>query len=84
MKKSRTIQIKALDPTGCEIDKSRKMNYYKVGYRTGKTPEEYPINEEPMRKVRYLLSIGDYEYLVNRDGRITEVIVGPEKQNKDE
>lgn len=91
MKKNRTIQIKALDPVGCEIDKSHKMNYHKVGYRTGKAPEEYPskkimvdgieieLQEEPMKKVRYLLCIGDYEYLVSRDGRIIDVVVGPEK-----
>lgn len=78
-KHNRTIQLQAIDPTGISFDKTNKMSYYRVGWRNGNTPEEYPPHQEPMKQVRYLLSIGDYEYIVNRDGKITDVITGPDK-----
>ncbi len=95
-KNKRFIQLQAIDPTGISFDKTRKMDYYFIGYRNNhksRPPEEYPskkimvdgieleLQEEPMKKVRYLLTIGDYEYIVNRDGKIVDVIVGPDKNN---
>ena len=70
----RKIKIEALDPCGIVIESSEEINYYNLGYK--KPPEEYPIvngiQHEPMKKVRYLLTIGDFKYLVNRKGEILE------------
>jgi hypothetical protein len=83
-KDSRKIVFEALDPTGHPFD-SVEVSYYNLGY-DNKPPEEYPskkivvdgieleLLEEPMKKVRYLLKIGDYEYLVSRSGEIMEQI----------
>ena len=83
-KNKRFVQIKAFDPVCVEIDKTKKMNYYNIGYRGSeklKAPEEYPDGEEPIGQIRYLLTIGDYEYFVTRDGKIMDVVSGPDKNN---
>lgn len=80
-KDSRKIVFEAIDPTGHPFE-SVEVSYYNLGYK--KPPEEYPskkivvdgieleLLEEPMKKVRYILKIGDYEYLVSRSGEIME------------
>lgn len=80
---SRKIVFEAIDPTGHPYE-SVEMSYYNLGYE--KPPEEYPntkimhngieleLQEEPMKKVRYLLKIGEFEYLVSRNGEIMEQI----------
>lgn len=80
---SRKIVFEAIDPTGQSYD-SVEVSYYNLGY--DKPPEEYPstkimhndieleLQEEPMKKVRYLLKIGDFEYFVSRNGKIMEQV----------
>jgi hypothetical protein len=68
MKEKRKIKFEALGPTGEPIGEPIEMNYYNLGYNT--PPEEYPAGQEPMKKVRYLLTIGEHQYWVNREGKI--------------
>tara|TARA_B110000503_G_C7121834_1_gene402848 strand:+ start:485 stop:802 length:318 start_codon:yes stop_codon:yes gene_type:complete len=68
---TRKIIFEAVDPTGVTID-IIELDYYEHGYRKETAPEGYPKGEEPRKQVRYILTIGDYKYLVNRNGRIIE------------
>lgn len=81
---NRKIKIVALDPTGVEEGASQEVDYAYVGYDN--PPELDPRNNEPfgyepMKKVRYLLKIGSYEYIVSRDGEIIDYITGPNRLN---
>jgi hypothetical protein len=80
MKKDRYIKIEALDPTGVVVSKSRKLNYYHIGYEDEKQTPPEELDHEPMRKFRYLLTIGEYIYHVSREGEILDTIVRPNKK----
>ena len=73
---TRKIIFEAVDPTGVTID-IIELDYYEHGYRKGTAPEGYPKGEESRRQVRYILIIGDYKYLVKRDGKIVDHIIKP-------
>jgi hypothetical protein len=80
MKKDRYIKIEAIDPTGVVLDKSRKLDYYHIGYEgENQTPPE-ELEYEPMRKFRYFLTIGEYLYHVSREGEILGTVVEPNKK----
>ena len=70
---TRKIILEAVDPTGCTIDVI-EFDYYEHGYEKEFAPESYPKGEGPMKQVKYILTIGDYKYLVKRDGKIVDHI----------
>ena len=70
---TRKIILEAIDPTGVTID-ILELDYYEHGYEKEFAPESYPKGEEPMKRVRYILTIGDYKYIVNRDGKIVDTV----------
>ena len=73
---TRKIILEAVDPTGVTID-IIELDYYEHGYEKEFAPESYPKGEESRRldrQVRYILTIGDYKYLVKRDGKIVDHI----------
>jgi hypothetical protein len=70
---TRKIILEAVDPTGVTID-IIELDYYEHGYEKEFAPESYPKGEEPMKQVRYILTIGDYKYLVKRNGKIIDNI----------
>jgi len=76
--KNRKIKIELLDPCGVVIESSDSIDYYNMGYKSdAKKPEEYPIvnglQTVPMRTVRYKLTVGDFQYLIDRNGKILEI-----------
>jgi hypothetical protein len=80
MKKDRYIKIEAIDPTGMVIGKSRKLNYYHIGYEGEKQTPPEELEGESRRKIRYLLTIGECAYFVSRKGEILGTVVEPNKK----
>jgi hypothetical protein len=84
----RKIRLEACDPTGQVSETFVEADYYTLGWENRMPPEEYkvivvdgmPIKGEPMRKIRYILTIGDHKYWVKRSGQIIDQIT----QNEDE
>ena len=84
----RKIKIEVCDPVGMPIGNSVEIDYYTLGWENQRPPEEHPdiivggipIKGEPMKKVRYILTIGDHKYWVKRSGQIIDQIT----QNEDE
>jgi hypothetical protein len=84
----RKIRLEACDPVGQVSEKFVEADYYTLGWENQRPPEEYPdiviggmpIKGEPMKKVRYILTIGDHKYWVKRSGQIIDQIT----QNEDE
>lgn len=79
MLKDRHLKIELLDPCGNVIESSEIIDYYNLGYNSEtKKPEEYPLvnglQTVPMRNVRCLLTVGDFKYLIGRNGEILETI----------
>ena len=76
----RKIKIEAVDPTGISVGVSEELDYNRLGYsETERLPEEYPIGifgiqEEPMKHMRYKLIVGDYQYYIDRKGRIFDCL----------
>lgn len=87
-KNDRKIRLEVCDPVGMPTGNFVESDYYTLGWENQRPPEEYPdiivggipIKGEPMKKVRYILTIGDHKYWVNRNGQIIEQIT----QNEDE
>lgn len=69
----RKIKLQVLDPTGVDIDPAIEIDYYNFGWEIA--PEE--LEYEPNKRVRYLLTIGEHQYWVNRKGEIMEKIISP-------
>jgi len=75
---NRKIILEAMDPTGSPIGKSIELNYYNLGWEK-MAPEDYPEGQEPMRVVRYLLTIGDHKYWLRRNGQIIDQLTTKEE-----
>ena len=76
---NRKIKIEALDPLGQTLGQPLDLDYYELGWENSKKPEEYPQGQEPMKVVRYLLTIGDHQYFLKRDGQIYDQITRKEE-----
>lgn len=72
---SRKIEMKLVDPAGKKI-KSVEADYFDLCHAM--PPEDYPAGHEPMKKNRYILSVGEHEYIISRNGQIIEQISRPE------
>ena len=72
---NRKIEMKLINPTG-ETIKSVKADYFDLCHAM--PPEDYPSGHEPMKRNRYILSVGDHEYMISRDGQIIEQISRPD------
>lgn len=77
---TRKIKLEVMDPCGMPTEEAIEMSYYNMGYET--PPEEHPpvivgdmsIEWVPMKTARYLLTIGEHKYWMNRKGEIIEHI----------
>lgn len=70
-KPDRTITMSLIDPVGTPI-KSVSLDYTELCHNI--PPEDYPPMNEPMRKNRYIITIGEHQYFVSRRGEIIDRI----------
>lgn len=74
-KSERLVILEQVDATGKPTGPPLSFDYNELGYEDGRRkPEEYPPGEEPMRKVRYKLTMGDYTYMMSRNGALIDTI----------
>lgn len=72
----RKIKLELIDPVGIPVGKSIEIDYYNLVQKTPPEDEsDFGIpGHEPRLQTRYLLIIGDYTYLINREGAILEMV----------
>jgi len=74
----RKIILETLDPTGVVTGKSIEINYYNLGWEK-MAPEDYPEGQEQMKKLRYLITLGDHQYWMSRSGQIINQLTNKEE-----
>jgi hypothetical protein len=67
------IKLEALDPTGVVVSKPLEFGFEEL-VTEDKEGFFVQIKQTPMKRVRYILTVCDYKYLINENGEITEQI----------
>lgn len=71
MSENRKISLVYVDPTGVTIDDPIELDYSNIGYSK---PAFEGEEGDKLKYARYLLTVGEHQYLISRDGEIISKI----------